>query len=175
MSVLDTIIYKAVILKSGEPFVLPPQATVQAVTGTLSSTCDNLPEAETLNCYYFQWEVTNVSNNDSDAWEGAGIDKISLAGVDYTIDADGFLPENDGAAILQAAMSNVAGITSISTHSEALGNDQINSVCFRTTPSIAAKLVLHLHSNGRPGYTNGVTKMQQLAMAYDSVATCNCS
>ena len=64
-------IYKAVTMKAGEVFVLPPGAELISVTdaNAVTSSCsDNLPEAE-LKCYRVAW----VFNTDEEGMTGAAI------------------------------------------------------------------------------------------------------
>jgi len=158
---------KSAILKAGEKFILPPNSKVIAITGALDSTCNNLPTPETLDCYSFQWELEGP-NTGSDAWENGTIDNIKIGDAIIPVNGDGFLPNNNGEAILIRAME-LAGFIDVSTSLSMLTRRGLFSVCFKTTASIAARSYLSMHSS------DSSYILIPARLLTDSTATCTCA
>lgn len=139
---------KTIKLIPGESFTLPPDATIifASDSGGLGSTCDNIPETEPLSCYYYQWELEGP-NSGSDAWENGTLVELKLGGSTFSINGDAYLENNGGAAKLENALV-AAGYQKINIPAGAAVGDRILwSVCFKTTPTIAATSYLTILSS----------------------------
>lgn len=90
MSLISTSekILKTVVLKPGEKFTLPPDAVVLTSTGTLSSTCNNIPPIADLECYAFMSVQQNDSGSHTEPWQEDNIKYrgIILNGQEYLFD-----------------------------------------------------------------------------------------
>jgi hypothetical protein len=147
-----TTINKSVILAPGESFTLPPGSTIIAVSGDLTSTCESLPEPETLSCYYIQWEIEG-DDEGSDAWENGTIDTLIVGGTTYTVNLDAFISNEGIAPALVSIFASVGLFSGISTGVEVVGAMNKFGICFKTIPSIAADMYLQItsadHTQGR--------------------------
>jgi hypothetical protein len=161
MSSITNSIVKSVTLKPGEPFTLPPGATLIASDNAdvLESTCD-IPELESLQCYAFQIAVGDHDNSDTILWDAQGFTIVGWRynGALYTV--DGLVRPNDLGCFAFASFPSVtivdtlskplkdaadaAGIfiDSIVTGSDGGDGDNgcINYVVVKTIPSVIEKL-----------------------------------
>lgn len=136
---------KSITLLPGESFTLPPGATVIAVSGTLDSTCDDLPNPEALQCYSIQWEIEGP-NSGSDAWENGVINSLVIGGTTTTVNANAYLNDDDGHAKVIGAFTAAGVFSGITTGLESVGDMNKFGVCFKSIPSIAADVYLVITS-----------------------------
>lgn len=167
MSLVPIKTTKSITLKPGEKFILPPNSSVIAITGDLTSTCDNLPTPEALSCYSFQWELEGP-NNGIDAWEGGTINSIKVGDVLFPVNGDAYLTDNGGEAKLIAGMS-AAGFINVQTALSMLTRRALFSVCFSTTASIAGASYLIITSG------DGTKVYIPARLTSTTSATCSCS
>jgi hypothetical protein len=75
-------ITKSINLQPGETFVLPPNSTVLGITGNMSSTCGELPEPESLQCYGVYYAVGHGSSP-SEPLDEMVLKGFKINGSDY--------------------------------------------------------------------------------------------
>lgn len=147
MSVQSTII-KNVILKHGEPFVLPAGAVVKTVIGTVTSSGCSLPESEDYNCYVVYFG-TAKDGTPSSVYKEIYINGIMVNDTKYTFDTivvTGAEPATQITTSLENAIKSIGlypMMKDFCGNYDAVGTkgSQYNIV-FKTVPSITTNMYL---------------------------------
>lgn len=163
MSLLQTKIYKSIVLQPGEEFILPPSATLIASTdeGSVSSTCGNLGNLESLECYSFVFGNAEDDGNNLQLFEAKifPVKGIKLGGVYYSFGFEGFMANEDTGRYdleaivraIDAAIGSVLVSPAVSYNSSG-DNGVISFISFKTTPSIAQSLELMMQAATDEGF-----------------------
>jgi hypothetical protein len=188
-------IYRSVSLQAGESFTLPPGAEIVSATdiNAITSTCPIPDNLESLECYIIVL-LANVDNlTQTYVWEGCGNDcnaymtSITVGGVTYTFPS-AFTADDRGKFDVGGVASYIASTPAISGMMLSLGTNNdydyprggVATLCFKTTPSIAAETYLTLTTSllglGTPEPVTTVRVYAQKLSDYSGGAgTCACA
>jgi len=152
MSESTTKVIRAVTIRKGESFTLPPGSTIMSSTGFLTSACD-IPPITELGCYEFRYGLDEGGGNVT-AWEPGD---VQFHGVEY---GGVFYPFSRVLIPAVTDIQELAGMDLVTTVADVIGKsipimlntaghvdgatgDRGNySISFRTPASIASSLFL---------------------------------
>jgi hypothetical protein len=108
MANIQTSLTKAVKLEAGEPFTLPPGATLIAATNAagLESTCD-LPNLEQLECYAVCMAISEDDGNQTDNLTVTVIEGIKVGATKYPFGTPISVRDELGAILAGGLLSDV--------------------------------------------------------------------
>jgi hypothetical protein len=190
-------IYRSVSLQVGESFTLPPGAEIVSATdlNSITSTCPLPDNLEALECYIFVLLAADPISSGRGVWSGgssgdenAFILTLTVGGVTYNIpdipaDSNGIFDVGQLASVIASnpsinGMMLSLGVASGSDPASTRGG--VGTLCFKTTPSIAADTYLQLNTSlfnvGTPEPTTLVRLYPKKLSDYaGGVGTCTCA
>lgn len=150
---------RTVKLIPGESFTLPPNASVLAVSGSLISTCGDLPTPETLGCYGIIYSVSDGSDSPSESNESVSIKGFRVNNEDYLFNTS---YDHDAGAVdfafeIQNRVSTepyLAGILSDICAGRYVSDSSRGSayvISFKSLPSLMSNTQIIMHMAAFPG------------------------
>lgn len=178
---------RTVKLIPGESFTLPPNASVLAVSGSLISTCGDLPTPETLGCYGIIYSVSDGSDTPSESNESVSIKGFRINNEEYLFNTsyDHDAGAGDFAFEIQNRVSTepyLAGILSdICAGRYVSSSDRGSSyvISFKSLPSLMANAQIIMHMAAFPAPNAATTKVlvpirARAELAIDGLPADNC-
>lgn len=138
----------AIILKPGESFTLPPNGTLVAITGQVSSTCDNVPEPEDLVCYHIGYALDKEDSGTSQTLEHQQVSIVAIyaLGIKYDINVTDASDMDDVINQIVGALPS-GFITNLYTDEPDEVGDYFSYVIhFKALQSIGSTFQLEFHS-----------------------------
>ena len=165
----DNCFIKSITLQAGEPFTLPPGATIISTDdpGSIEGDCVDLTNLETLECYCFQVLATEEAGGTDPVfkWNNVAVYGLFLSDSNTLYS---FVPSYlTGIGPIQINIANYmyntpsigALITDVCVtydNDGAVDRGQVLTICFKTLPSIGSKLFLQAstHAQLSPDFTS---------------------
>jgi hypothetical protein len=120
-----------------------------------TTTCGDLPDAETAECYIMQWVQGSSGSSGDQPLHTGTLDYITILGQTYTIDVGlGDLP--NARTVLSNICAQVPAVEYVTVKDPGSANNQFKKrFVFRTTPTVAATMLLHVVGQGMEDYVGG--------------------
>jgi hypothetical protein len=154
----DSIQYLTIL--PGQSGVIPKSSTVKSVIkfGDIqySSTCENkLPDPEDVKCYIMQWTQGSTGSSGDQPLHTGTLEYIKILGATYTLNIFiGDLTSTQNA--LRNVCSQIPAVEYVTVKDPGSANNQFNKrFVFRTTPTVAATMLMHIVGQGMETYTGG--------------------
>jgi hypothetical protein len=120
-----------------------------------TTTCGDLPDPEAAQCYIMQWvESGNVSGGDPPLRTGT-LDYIDILGVKYPVNVD-IADMGAARSVLSAICAQVPAVEYVTVKDPGSSQRQYKKrFVFRTTPTVAATMEMHVVGQGMEDYAGG--------------------
>lgn len=171
---------KVVTIVPDETFIIPDNAIVTAVTGTLTTSCVTLPTPETPTCYKFQWVMDSDAGAGACAWGCGCSDSPTYAAtilgttLGSTYDACEGIGAGPYAPTFIAALSSAypGAITDVVGYGGSDGDESVYIIVgFTTFPSIMNTMSLKFKvSDGRT--SEGASRFMYFTQLPELADTC---
>lgn len=171
----------------GESFTLPPNSTVLAVSGSLISTCGQLPTPETLGCYGIIYGVSDGSDTPSETNESVVIKGFRINNEEYLFNTP--YSHNAGATDFGFEIQNrvstepyLAGILSevcAGRYANSSDRGAMYVISFKSLPSLMSNAQIIMEQSGAPYGGSAATKVlvpirSRAELAIDGLPGDNC-
>lgn len=147
------------VILPGQSNVIPKNSTVKSLIefGNVqyTTTCGTLPNPETAQCYIMQWVQGSDDSSGDHVLHTGTLEYITILGVQYPLDV---AIENLTAAqnALRNVCSQIPAVEYITVKDPGSANNQYKKrFVFRTTPTVAATMSMHVYGQGMEDYTGG--------------------